>query len=128
MYLIRYGENVRWTNTEYACGTRLGNSVTCPVVDRSQSRLNGHQGMHTGYLQDNERMITRQNAREPDKPHTHRTSNVHPPDIFIGWRPFEVLNMSRTCKRIGLTKHYLTRNTFEQSQTDRRLFCPLRVR
>ena len=78
MYLIRYGENVRWTNTEYACGTRLGNSVTCPVVDRSQFRLNGHQGIHTGYLQDNERMITRQNAREPDKPHTTaRVTFIH---------------------------------------------------
>ena len=56
-FLIRYlnvvcvhcQELVRLT-----CGTRPGNSVltvTCPVVDRSQLRLNGHKRMHTAYLQ-----------------------------------------------------------------------------
>ena len=29
-----------------------------------------------------------------------RMSNVHPPYIFIRWRPFEVLKKSKTCQRI----------------------------
>ena len=47
---VPYQEIVRLT-----CGTRPGTSVltvTCPVVDRSQVRSNGHQRIHTGYLQD----------------------------------------------------------------------------
>ena len=36
MDCIRNGQNVRWTITECACGTRPGNSVTCPVVNCSQ--------------------------------------------------------------------------------------------
>ena len=51
--------------TECACGTRPGNSVTCP------HNSNGHQRIHTGYLQDAERMKTGQTAREPVKPHTN---------------------------------------------------------
>ena len=51
-------------------GTRPGNSVTCLEVDRSQLRSNGHQWIHTGDLQDAERMRTRQTARERGKPHT----------------------------------------------------------
>ena len=86
------------------CGTRPGNSVltvTCPVVDRSQHRSNGHKRMHTGYLQDAERTRTGQTAYQ-------RTSNVHPPDIFIRWRPFEVLNMSKTFQRIRPDKTDIT--------------------
>ena len=49
--------------------------------------------MHTGYLQDAERTRTGQTVYQ-------HTSNVHPPDSFIRWRLFEVLNMSRTCQRI----------------------------
>ena len=78
------------------CVTHPGNSVltvTYPVVDRSQLRSNGHKRVHTGYLHDAERTRTGQTAHQ-------RTSNVHPPDIFIRWRPFEVLNMSKTCQRI----------------------------
>ena len=85
-------------------GTRPGSSVltvTCPVVDRSQLRSNGHKRMHTGYLQDAERTRTGQTAYQ-------RTSNVHPPDIFIRWRPYEVLNMSKTCQRIRLDKTDIT--------------------
>ena len=33
-----------------------GELKTCLVVDRSQIGSNGHQRMHTGYLQDVERM------------------------------------------------------------------------
>ena len=33
MYRIRNGHNIRQMITECACGTRPGNSVTCPVVD-----------------------------------------------------------------------------------------------
>ena len=50
---------------------RPGNSLTCPVVDQTQLRLNRHQPVHTGYLQEAERMRTGQTAREPDKPHTN---------------------------------------------------------
>ena len=51
--------------------TRPGISVTCPEVDRSQPRSNGHKRIYTGYLQDAERMRTRQTAREPDRLHTN---------------------------------------------------------
>ena len=37
-----------------------------------------------------------------------RMSNVHPPYIFISWSPFEVLNMSKTCQRIGPDKTDIT--------------------
>ena len=57
--------------TELACGTRPGNSVPCPVVDRSQLRSNGHKRIYTGYLQDAEHMRTGQTTREQDKPHTN---------------------------------------------------------
>ena len=96
---VPYQELVRLT-----CGTRPGKSVltvTCPVVDRSQVRSNGHQRIHTGYLQDAERTRTGQTAYK-------RTSNVHPPDIFIRWRPFEVLNMFKTCQRIRPDKTDIT--------------------
>ena len=78
------------------CGSRPGNSVlnvTCPVIDPLQVGSNGHQGIHTGYLQDAERMRTGQSAYQ-------RTSNVRPQDIFIRWRLFEVWNMFKTCQRI----------------------------
>ena len=64
MYRIRNRQNVRGPITECECGTHLGNSVTCPVVDRSQLDSNGHQQIHTGYLQDAKRMRT-------GKPHTN---------------------------------------------------------
>ena len=118
------------------CGTRPGNSVltvTCPVVDRSQVRSNGHQWINTGYLQDAERTRTGQTAYQ-------RTSNVRPPGIFIRWRPFEVLNMFKTCQRIRPDKTDITwhgthspheertRNACERTRTDREFYCPLRVR
>ena len=118
------------------CGTRPGNSVltvTFPVVDRSQVRSNGHQRIHTGYLQNAEQMRTGQTAYQ-------RTSNVNPPDTFIRWRPFEVLNMFKTCQRIrpdktDITRHGThspheerTRNACERTRTDREFYCPLRVR
>ena len=68
-----------------------------------------------------------------------RTSNLHPPDILIRWRPFEVLNMSKTCQWIGPDKtditwhgmHSLhderTRNACERTWTDREFCCPLCV-
>ena len=83
--------------TECACGTRPGTQITCPVVDHSHLRSNGH----TGYLQDAERTKTRQTAYQ-------RTSNVHPTDIFIRWCPFKVLNMSKNCQRIGPDKTDIT--------------------
>ena len=71
MYRIRNGQNVRLTITECACGTRPRNSVTSSVVDRSHLESNGHQRIHTGYLQDAECMRTGQTAGEPVKPHTN---------------------------------------------------------
>ena len=54
-------------------------------------------------------MRTRQTAREPDTQTAYqRISNVHVPYIFIWWRPFEVLNMSKTCQWIGPDKTDIT--------------------
>ena len=77
MYRISNRQNVRWTKTECACGTRLGNSVTCPVVDHLQFGSNEHQRIHTGYLPDAERMRTGQTARKSEKTHTNAR--------VIGW-------------------------------------------
>ena len=108
MHRIRNGQNVRWTVTEFACGTNPRNSVTCPIVDHSQLRSNGYQRIHTGYLKDAERMRTRQTTRVPDKPHTNaRVTFIHR-TLFIRWRPFEVLNISKTCRRIWLDKTDIT--------------------
>ena len=85
-------------------------TVICPVVDRSQVRSNGHQRIHTGYLQDAERTRTGQTAYK-------RTSNVHPPDIFIRWRPFEHVQNLPTDKT-GQNGHHLTRNAFTARGTD----------
>ena len=106
-FLIRYLNVLCVPYQELArltCGTRPENSVltvTCPVVDRSQVRSNAYQRIHTGYLQDAERMRTGQTAYK-------RASNVHSPDIFIRWRPFEVLNMFKTCQRIRTDKTDIT--------------------
>ena len=48
-------------------------------------------------------MRTGQTARQPDKPHTER-----PTDIFIRWRPFELLNMFKNCQQIGPDKTDIT--------------------
>ena len=66
--------------TECACDTRQGNSVTWPVVDRSQLRSNRHQRVHTGYLQDAQRMRTGQtHENRTDRIPTHelRSSTIH---------------------------------------------------
>ena len=133
MYRIRNGQNVRWRIKEWTCGTRPRNSFTCPADDRSQFRSNGHQRIYTGCLQDAERMRTGQTAYQ-------RMGNVHPPYIFIRWRPFEVLNMSKTCQRIGPDKTDITWtrthsphdkrtcNASKGTRTDREFYCPLRIR
>ena len=74
--------HVRWMNVTPVLACSLSGSHV----------VNGHQRIHTGYLQDADRMRTRQTTYQ-------RTSNVHPPDIFIRWRPFDVLNMSKTCQQ-----------------------------
>ena len=137
MYRIRNGQNVHWTITECACGTRTGNSVACPVVDRSQLRSNGHQRIHTGYLQNALRMRT---GHRTGQTAYQRMSNAHPLYIFIRWRPFKVLNMYKTCQRIGSDKTDITwhgtlsphgertRNACKRTRTDREFCCPLRVR
>ena len=62
----------RWLNDlRKNMRSRPVNYVTCPAVDLSQLRSNGHQRTHAGYLQDAERMRTGQTARDPDKPHTN---------------------------------------------------------
>ena len=68
-------------------------TLTCPVDDRSPIRSNKHQQIHTRYLQDLERT---RNGQTPYQ----LTSNVHPPDIFIRWRPIEFLNMPKTCQLV----------------------------
>ena len=92
---------------------------------------NGHQQIHTGYLQDAKSMRTGQT------PYQHM-SNIHPPYIFIRWRPFEVLKMSKTCQWIGPYKKDFTRyrthsphgkwtrNACKQTQMDREFYCSLR--
>ena len=123
MYRIRNGQNVRWTITECACGTRPGNVVTCPVVDRSQLRSNGHQRIHRGYLQDVERMRTGQSAHEPDKPHTkawvtfiHRTylSGDARSKFWI------VQNLPTDTCRTGQNGYRLTRNAFTAWRTNKK--------
>ena len=50
-----------------------------------------------------------------------RMSNFHPPYIFIRWRPFEVLNMSKTCQRIEQDKTEITwRYAFTAWGTDKK--------
>ena len=162
-YSQRHCLNISWTTVSHplferfmrslsglvrlTCGTPPGNSVltvTCPVVDRSQlksclvsSHLVSGRTDINGYipdtLQDAERTRTGQTAYQ-------RTSNVHPPDISIRWRPFEVLTMFKTCQRIRLDKTDITwhgthsphgkrtRNACERTRTDREFYCPLRVR
>ena len=98
---VPYQELVRLT-----CGTRPGNSVltvTCPVVDRSQVRSNGHQRIHTGYLQDAERTRTGQTAYK-------RTSNGHHYPV-ASVRSFEHVQNLPTDKT-GQNGHHLTRNAF----------------
>ena len=63
-------------------------------------------------------------------------NKVHPPYIFIRWRPFEVLNMSKTCQRIGTDKSdstwngthsphgEQTRNACKRTRQDREFYCP----
>ena len=116
--------------------TRRGNSFTCPAVDRSQLRSNGHQRIHTGCgMHEN-----RTNRTRTGQTTYQRMSNVHPPYTFIPWRPFEVLNMSKTCQRIGPYKTDITRhgthspheertcNACKRTRMDREFYCPLRVR
>ena len=118
-----------WMITECACGTRPGNSVVCPVVNPFTTQVertstNSYRiptGCRTHKNRTN-RTGTGQTA------YLH-TSNVHLPDIFIRRRPFEVLNMSKTCQRIGpdktdITWHgthsphkELTRNACERTRT-----------
>ena len=99
--LMRSLSGTRPFNMLYSPGKLRLLTVTCPVVDRSRIRSNEHKRMHTGYQQDAERTRTGQTAYQ-------RTSTVHPPDIFIRWRPFEVLNMSKTCQRIRPDKTDIT--------------------
>ena len=73
----------------FTCGTRPGNSVltvTCPELDRSKLRSNGHKRIHTGYLQDAERTRTGKTAYQ-------RIINVYLPDIII-------MILFKTCQRI----------------------------
>ena len=131
MYRRRNGQNVRRTIMECACSTRTGNSVTC----HSQLRSNGHQRIPTG-CQTHE---NRTNRTRTGQTVYQRTSNVHPPYIFIRWSPFEILNMSKTCQRIRPDKTDLTlhathsphgdrTNSCKRTRTDREFYCPLRVR
>ena len=54
MYVYAFGEkhfcmfNANKVFVLYCICIRRGNSFTCPAVDRSQLRWNGHQGIHTG--------------------------------------------------------------------------------
>ena len=115
MYRIRNGRNVRWTITECAYGTRPGNSATCtcPVVDRSQLRSNGHQQIHTWYLQDALRMRNGQTTREPDTPHTNGWVTFTHRTYLSGGvgRSFEQVQNLPTDKT-GQNGYHLTRNAF----------------
>ena len=98
--------NMRYSSRE------LGFNRYIPVVDRSQLLSNGHQRIHSRYLQDAERTRTGQTAYQP-------TSNVHPPDIFIRWRPFKVLNMFKTCQRIRPDKTDINRHGTHSTHEER---------
>ena len=68
-----------------------------------------------------------------------RMGNVHSPFIYIWWRPFEVLNMSKTFQRIAPDKMDITwhgahsqheertRNAYKRTGTDRKFYCLLLV-
>ena len=69
MYRIRIGQTLaEGSQNEYAV---LVGETLLPAWQLTQLRSNGHQRIHTGYLQDAESMRTGQTAREPDKPHTN---------------------------------------------------------
>ena len=117
---MRYSSGEHRFNRYMSCSWPFATKIFSCLVS-SYLRSNGHQRIHTGYLQDAERTRTGQTAYQ-------RTSNVHPPDIFIRWRPFEVLNMFKTCKRIRPDKTDITwhgtheertRNACERTRTDR---------
>ena len=97
---MRYSSGELRFNRYMSCNWPFATKILSCLVSSCQ-RSNGHQRIHTGYLQDAERTRTGQTASQ-------RTSNVHPPDIFIRWRPFEVLNMFKTCQRIRPDKTDIT--------------------
>ena len=100
--------------TECACGTRPGNSVTCPVVNPFTTQVERTST-------DSYRIPTgcrthenRTNRTRTGQTAYQRTNNVHPPDIFIPWRPFEVLNIVQNLPtdRTGQNGYHLTPNAF----------------
>ena len=82
MYRIRNGQKFVEGSQNVHAVLVPGTLLPVLLLILSQLRSNGHQRIHTGYLQDAERMRTGQTARQPDKPHTEGISNVHPPDIL----------------------------------------------
>ena len=111
-------------------------SCSWPITTQVERTSTDTYKMMTG-CRNNENRTNRTRTGQTAYQHT---SNVHPPDIFILWRLFEVLNMSKTCQQIAPDKTDITwhgrhspheqrtRNACEQTWTDREFYCPLRVR
>ena len=114
MYHIRNGQNSRWTKTECACGTRLGNSVylswswpfTIQVERTSWDTYRIPTGCRTHE--------NRTNHTRTGRTAYQHTSNVHPPDIFI--RYVQNLPTDRTRPN----GYYLTRNVLTAWRTNKK--------
>ena len=67
----RRGSRKECIRTEQVTDKERSTNVRVADVDLSQLWSNGHQRIHTGYIQVAETMRIEQTARDPDKPHTN---------------------------------------------------------
>ena len=117
-------QNVRRTIAECTCGNRPGNSFTCPVVDRSQRRSNGHQRINTRYLQDAETMRIGQTARELDRPHTNAlVMYINRTYLSGGVRSNFEHAQNLPTDRTGQNGYHRTQNAFGHERTENFTVC-----
>ena len=92
-------------------------TLTCPVVDRSQLRSNGHQRTHTGYLQDAERTRIRQTAYQPTSNGLHwNLYHVYPVASVQSFKHVQNLPTDKA----GQNGHQLTWNAFTTRGTNKK--------
>ena len=120
-----------WFSSRKLCYLSCSWPFTTPVVRTSTDTYRIPTGIQTQENRTN-RTWTGQTAYQ-------RMSNVHLPYIFIWWRPFVVLNMSKTCQRIRPDKKNITwqgtysphgertRSACKQTRMDWEFNCPLHL-